>query len=95
MPVYDFRCATHGFFSRPLSVDAERSSSRCPNCGLSARRVYTAPNLNVANKGAGRLLDYTQSTSDAPPVVTALPGNGLKKLASVSANPLTAKLPKP
>lgn len=44
MPVYDYKCAEHGFFYELASMDDAAKPCACPTCGtLSGRVIMLAP----------------------------------------------------
>lgn len=44
MPVYDFKCATHGLFNELKTMDSAGQPCACPHCGvLSPRVILVAP----------------------------------------------------
>lgn len=51
MPLYDFRCATCGEFEAWRSLAELDQVCRCPICAAEARRLLSAPNLNLNSSG--------------------------------------------
>lgn len=49
MPVYEYRCEPCGPFER-WRDHRESGEPRCPECGASARRVYSAPAFTAYTK---------------------------------------------
>lgn len=45
MPIYEFECDDHGVFELSRTIAQVRDPAACPDCGASARRVLSAPNL--------------------------------------------------
>lgn len=47
MPVYEFNCRSCGNFPHMASIAERDQPVRCPDCGVLARRMVSAPNLAV------------------------------------------------
>lgn len=43
MPLYDYKCATHGVFQELVPVDAYDQPCECPQCGALSARVILLP----------------------------------------------------
>lgn len=70
MAIYAFTCATCGPFDvwRPM---AEASAPvRCPDCGTTARRVYTPPGLALLTAPLRRVLNEEDKSAHEPDVTT-------------------------
>lgn len=95
MASFDFRCESHGIATLTMSVHDVHDTAACPTCGALSRRVFTAPQLRLGNSSARRLLDATQRTAFEPEVVSAPAGGVRAPGRRPTADPRTAKLPRP
>lgn len=93
MPTYCFACAHHGRFDAVLRIDAVADRCPCPTCGAPSGRRFTPPGLNLGDARARRVIEATEATSEAPPVVRSLPP-GPRRRQRVTRNPLAARLPR-
>lgn len=95
MASYDFDCPSHGVTTVRMPMAEVSSTVPCPACGGSARRVYSAPQLAFGDASARRLIAATEQTAHEPAVVSAPTGVRLSRHGRPTANPRTARLPKP
>ena len=68
MPVYDFECALCGDFPVVLSISGRDKPMECPECGLEARRMVSAPNLALMNSGRRKAFAVNERSAHAPRV---------------------------
>ena len=47
MPLYDYKCANCGPFDVWRKMAEVRTPLACPECGVIATRVFTAPNISL------------------------------------------------
>ena len=94
MPWYVFRCDQHGEHGVFMRMSEVKATHPCPNCHRQGKRVYQTPMLNLGDAQARRLIDATESTADAPPVVTSVPESPRRR-QKVARDPRLQKLPKP
>ena len=68
MPAYDFDCPTHGTFE--VQRPASRSGARCacPECGVTATRLFSAPMVRQLDAATVAAHDRNQKSSHAPHV---------------------------
>lgn len=96
MAVYGYRCETDGGFDVCCAIGTAGPSARCPSCGEPGVRVWTAPRLNRGPRALVTAMDRAGASSDAPPVVTSLPGRGRAPApAPATLNPALNRLPRP
>jgi len=92
--VYEFRCREHGAWEELRPLGRAPDDLPCPECGAPARRVITAPRLSRASQGRMRVIEATEASADAPPVVTALP-SAPRRRPRAATNPALQRLPRP
>jgi putative FmdB family regulatory protein len=97
MATYDFTCRDHGVTTIQVPMSQVSPTLPCPTCGAEARRVFSAPRLSLGDSTSRRLIEATARTAHEPAVVSALPGRpfGPGRRRPVTADPRTAKLPRP
>ena len=95
MASYDFECAEHGVATIRMSMAEVRPTCPCPACGQPARRVYSAPQLRFGDATARRLLAATERSAHEPAVVSAPSGVPVGRGQRPTADPRTARLPRP
>ena len=73
MAVYEYRCPTCGVFEveRPMGTAAARNA--CADCGTTAPRAYSAPNLNRTPRPLADALTRAEKSRDEPEVVRSVP----------------------
>ena len=77
-------------------MGAAPADVRCPACGATAARVFTAPRLSFGSPARRALLERTERTRDEPDVVsTPPPRPGSGRRAGVLGNPALSRLPRP
>lgn len=67
MPIYEYRCETHGTFTemRPMAEYADPCP--CPDCGKIAPRVMlTVPRLGLLEVGQRRAHETNERAADSP-----------------------------
>ncbi len=71
MATYDFLCEACGPFevSRPMADGG--APATCPECGGRARRVFSAPGLQVLEPGLRRGLELEERSAHEPAVARA------------------------
>jgi putative FmdB family regulatory protein len=45
MPIYEYECDSHGGFELELPMRAAGGGAACPDCGATARRLLSVPNV--------------------------------------------------
>ncbi|MBN3459293.1 zinc ribbon domain-containing protein [Mycobacterium sp. DSM 3803] len=94
MVLYAFRCNSGcGTTNQRYPMDSRPDVIDCPECGGTARRTISSPNLGRADKSAMALQDATRATADRPAVVST-PSSPTRR-QKVTTNPLHQKLPRP
>ena len=68
MPFYDFHCELCGEFGAFRSIDERDSALECPECGLAARRLVSAPNLALMSPVARKAAKINERSAHAPRV---------------------------
>jgi putative FmdB family regulatory protein len=48
MPLYEFRCDTCGIFDAWRSIADRSTPAECPDCKISARRIFSAPAVQLS-----------------------------------------------
>lgn len=95
MATYTYRCTVDGTVDVGLPIGTAPSAIDCPDCGTPAARVFTAPRLGLADRRRMAVLDHTESSRSAPPVVTSLPASAARRAPAPRLDPRTARLPRP
>ncbi len=49
MPLYEYRCATHGEFTHQTDIANRNNVFHCPSCGSNTTRIISAPALSLMN----------------------------------------------
>jgi putative FmdB family regulatory protein len=57
MPLYEYQCETCGMFEQWRTLAQVSSPMLCPTCQAVAKRVFSAPNVNL-NSGRVRLQSH-------------------------------------
>jgi len=92
MATYLYRCECCGPWEVRRPIGTAESAGRCPGCGASGRRVYTAPLLNRAPREVVLARSREEASGDAPEVVTAVPP---KPSRPAPWDPRWSRLPRP
>jgi putative FmdB family regulatory protein len=72
MPVYDYKCSTHGVFNDLATMDESDKPCACPQCGeLSARIIRLPPNLFSMDKDKKHAHDVNERNQHEPTHSTA------------------------
>jgi putative FmdB family regulatory protein len=92
VPTYSFRCPVCGPFDlvRPMAHASDPPT--CPGCGGTGRRLWAVPALRELDPALRRALDAGARSSDAPDVVSAVPG---RRAPRYTTDPRHARLPRP
>lgn len=93
MATYTYRCTADGPVDVALPIGTAPGAISCPACGTAAGRVFTAPMLGLADRRRTAVLDHTEASRSAPPVVTSLPQ--APRGPAPRLDPRTARLPRP
>ncbi len=93
MATYTYRCAADGPVEIRLPIGTAPAAIDCPDCATPAGRVFTAPMLGLADRRRTALLDHTETSRSAPPVVSTLPTAPGRR--APSPDPRTTRLPRP
>jgi len=77
MAIYAFTCEACGSFelSRPMAEAG--TPANCPNCGTTARRVFTPPGLSLLAAPMRRVLTEEDRSAHEPDVVAERRGRPL------------------
>ncbi len=73
MATYTYRCAQCDCFDIVQPMSSVRPTHVCPDCGVEAKRVYSAPGLATMPRGLHRVADAAAASADEPQVVQAIP----------------------
>ena len=65
MPTYDYFCTACGPFEAITRI-SERDSAVCPNCGIAARRMLSAPRLAEMDKGRRIAMETNERARHEP-----------------------------
>lgn len=95
MPIYEFKCPDGHLSERQLPMTSETRQLDCPECGVTATRIISAPAVRRTDGKVARAVDAAQKSAYEPTVVNSLPSSGNRRATPVSHNPQHAKLPKP
>ncbi|MGR9085958.1 MAG: FmdB family zinc ribbon protein [Gammaproteobacteria bacterium] len=67
MPVYDYKCPTHGVFYELASLADSAKPCACPNCGqLSARIILIPPGIFKMARDAKRAHEVNEKSRHEP-----------------------------
>ena len=77
MPVYAFACAGCGDFELTRKAADAGAPAACPECGTTARRVFSPPRLALLSKPLRGALDREERSGHEPEVVSAKAGRPL------------------
>jgi putative FmdB family regulatory protein len=94
MPIYVYECAGCGSFEIRLPMGSVSQSLNCPDCGRSARKMITPPNLARTPRPLADQLLREEASQDTPEVVDAVPPAAHRFSRSIT-NPKWASLPRP
>ncbi len=69
MPIYEFECDDHGTFelSRPMAL--VRQPAECPECGVVAKRLLSAPSLATGSAVSRRVAAVHERSQHEPRIV--------------------------
>lgn len=66
MPVYDYKCKTHGLFHELSTFDESAQPKACPTCGeLSGRIIMINPNALI-NSEQSQMIERNQKAQHEP-----------------------------
>jgi putative FmdB family regulatory protein len=68
MPIYDFECVLCGEFSASSTIAKRDKPLDCPECGLEAKRLISAPNLALMNPVGRKAATLNERSAHAPRV---------------------------
>ena len=66
MPLYEYRCNPCGEFEAWRSMSEYNAPINCPQCGRTATKIFSAPNINL---NSGNLSAIARSRSSEPRLV--------------------------
>lgn len=95
MPHYEYRCPQHGRFADRLPLGTAPPARPCPDCAADSPRVFSAPMVATAHRGALSLIEATERSAHEPAVVTAPPRPPAGRAARPAPNPALSRLPRP
>ncbi len=95
MATYEFTCPRDGVVSQSLPAGQAPPVISCPKCGDPARRRFSVPQLRFGDSRARRLLGATEASAAEPAIVSAPAGRAAHRPRRPTADPRTARLPKP
>lgn len=96
MATYVYRCPADGDFEVRAPMGRATASASCPRCAGDGNRIYTAPQLALADRRRGAVIDATERTRDEPDVVTSLPPRRSPAGSTTAPrDPVLARLPRP
>lgn len=95
MATYEFTCTRDGVITQSLPFGQAPAAVSCPECGDPARRRYSAPQLRFGDSRARRLINATEATASEPAVVSSPLGRSTTRTRRPTADPRTARLPRP
>jgi putative FmdB family regulatory protein len=91
MAGYLYRCEGCGPWEIQQPIGTAAPEARCPLCGASGRRLYTAPLLRRSSPAATARL-REEASRDEPQVTTGVPARPARP---VPRDPRWSKLPRP
>lgn len=72
MPVYDYKCQTHGLFFELATMEQSHAPAACPTCkALSARVICIAPDLLAIPKETKAAFALNEKAQNEPEYSTA------------------------
>ena len=95
MPIYEFQCSDGHLSEKRLPLTSEEREADCPDCGLTAHRIISAPFTRRVDAAKASAVESTQKSAYETEVVRSVPGGGKKRATPVTRDPQHAKLPKP
>ena len=72
MPLYDYHCETCGPFRQFRSISNRATLAECEECGTSAVRVLTAPQLSLMSSNNRIAETRNEKSAHEPGVVTVM-----------------------
>lgn len=73
MAVYEYRCPSCGVFEVERTMGTAAPSDCCVICGSTARRSYSAPNVNRTPRPLANALARAEKSREQPDVVSKVP----------------------
>lgn len=70
------------------------ASTKCPQCGRDAQRVFGSPGLRSVDPGLIKARDASARSAENPTVTSRVPGSS-RRPTPVTRDPRHAKLPRP
>jgi putative FmdB family regulatory protein len=92
MATYEYSCTRCGSFDVKLPIGTAPAGQVCPQCGNSARRVYSSPATAFTSPAVAGLREQEEKSRENPAVVTRVPP---KDVAPRPVHPAVARLPRP
>ena len=77
MPIYEFLCEDCGPFEERRSFEEVGNTVVCPKCGITARRVYSMPNLKTMPAALSNAMNRAEKSTHEPEVVRRPEGGTL------------------
>ena len=68
MPLYEYKCTTHGVFERLRSMSECRLPADCPTCQMSAVRILSRPHLTSVSPAERIARDRNERSRHEPQV---------------------------
>ncbi|MEV0698922.1 FmdB family zinc ribbon protein [Saccharopolyspora sp. NPDC050389] len=90
MATYEYDCPRCGRFETHQPMGTASDSHACPDCGRSARRIFSAPHFTAVPARLAAALDRADRSSAEPEVVTEVPGR-----QPTRPHPSLSRLPRP
>ncbi len=96
MSFYEYRCHRHGTFDVVTSMGSASPQSTCPECGMQAPRIFTAPMTSAVPPSIAKAIGDTERSRYEPDVVSSLPRRRASQRTPMApANPALQRLPRP
>lgn len=93
MVSYQYRCWQCGVYEVRRPMGEAPATCRCATCGLTGRRLYSAPSLARTPKAVGEALTRAEKSRDEPEVVTQVPPGASPHSSPSRPPPGVANLP--
>lgn len=82
MPLYEYRCETHGCFDERRPFAECNAPMACPQCGAACERVFTAPRLRGLATSTRIAHERNEKSRHQPHVCTSGCSHGAVKKRS-------------
>lgn len=95
--MYEYECTEHGRFEALRALSSASEPMACPDCGIPAARVMSAPRIVTRGHGGWMAAqDHAQKSRHEPEVVTSLPRTGMvRRPPPGQLTPAMRHLPRP